>query len=124
MVGGGARAMIERGLALEARRLPVADVDRMAGDFIAYYATHIADRSRPFPGLEAALDELVSRVRAAGADDPDLAARVAVDGVYRPGEPGSIAQNMVQAFVWTDVLAAGLLTFGQHIEVQWHLPAG
>jgi hypothetical protein len=72
---------------------------------------------------EAALDELVARVRAAGADDPELKGRVAVDGVYRPGEPGSIAQNMVQAFVWTDVLAAGLLTFGQHIEVQWHLPA-
>ena len=71
---------------------------------------------------EAALDELVARVRAAGADDPELAERVAVDGVYRPGEPGSIAQNMVQAFIWTDVIAAGLLTFGQHIEVQWHLP--
>lgn len=71
---------------------------------------------------EAALDELVARVRSARADDPELADRVAVDGVYRPGEPGSIAQNMVQAFIWTDVLAAGLLTFGQHIEVQWHLP--
>jgi hypothetical protein len=72
---------------------------------------------------EAALDELVTRVRVANADDPELAQRVAVDGVYRPGEPGSIAPNMVQAFIWTDVLAAGLLTFGQHIEVQWHLPS-
>jgi hypothetical protein len=72
---------------------------------------------------EAALDDLVARVRAAGADDPELAGRVAVDGVYRPGEPGSIAPNMVQAFIWTDVIAAGLLTLGQHIEVQWHLPA-
>jgi hypothetical protein len=72
---------------------------------------------------EAALDELVARVRTAATADPELAERVAVDGVYRPGEPGSIAQNMVQAFIWTDVLAAGLLTFGQHIEVQWHLPA-
>jgi hypothetical protein len=72
---------------------------------------------------EAALNELVSRVRTAATDDPELAGRVAVDGVYRPGEPGSLAQNMVQAFIWTDVLAAGLLTLGQHIEVQWHLPA-
>jgi phosphoglycolate phosphatase len=60
MVGGGARTMIERGLAAEARRLPAADVDRMAADFIAYYAAHIADRSRPFPGLDAALDELAA----------------------------------------------------------------
>jgi hypothetical protein len=29
----------------------------------------------------------------------------------------------VQAFVWTDVVAAGLLSMGQHVEVQWHLPA-
>ena len=30
----------------------------MFADFIAYYAAHIADRSRPFPGLDAALDRL------------------------------------------------------------------
>jgi hypothetical protein len=28
---------------------------------------------------------------------------------------------MAQAFVWTDVMASGLLTIGQHIELQWHL---
>jgi phosphoglycolate phosphatase len=28
------------------------------GDFITYYAAHIAERSRPFPGMEAALDAL------------------------------------------------------------------
>ncbi len=30
---------------------------------------------------------------------------------------------MVQMFIWTDIVASGLLTLGQHIEVQWHLPA-
>ncbi len=70
---------------------------------------------------EAALDEIVARVDRAGRDDPELAGRVAVDGVFRPGDPGAVATNMVQAFVWTDVVAAGLLTLGQHIEVQWHL---
>ena len=72
---------------------------------------------------EPALDALVARVRHAGLEDGDLAGRVAVDGVYRPGDPGAIAPNMVQAFVWTDVVAAGLLSLGQHIEVQWHLPS-
>jgi hypothetical protein len=71
---------------------------------------------------EAALDSLVERVRDAGESDPDLAGRVAVDGVYRPGDPGALATNLVQAFVWTDVVAAGLLSLGQHVEVQWHLP--
>lgn len=105
----------------------------MAGDISAEQAAYLAalrrepQRSTHFGfrvASETALNELVDRVRRAGADDPELVGRIAVDGVYRPGEPGSIAQNMVQAFIWTDVLAAGLLSFGQHIEVQWHLPAG
>ena len=32
----------------------------MFTDFIAHYAEHIADRSRPFPGLADALDELAA----------------------------------------------------------------
>jgi phosphoglycolate phosphatase len=60
MVGGGARSMIERGLAAEGRKLAVAEVDRLVRDFIDYYAAHIADRSRPFAGLAAALDQLAA----------------------------------------------------------------
>jgi phosphoglycolate phosphatase len=60
MVGGGARAMIGRGLAAEGRTLGEAEVDRLVRDFIDYYGAHIADHSRPFPGLEAALDELAA----------------------------------------------------------------
>jgi phosphoglycolate phosphatase len=60
MVGGGARSMIERGLAAEGRKLAVAEVDRLVRDFIDHYAAHIADRSRPFPGLAAALDQLAA----------------------------------------------------------------
>jgi phosphoglycolate phosphatase len=57
MVGGGARAMIERGLKAEGRNLADAEVDQLFRDFIAHYGAHIADRSRPFAGVEAALDE-------------------------------------------------------------------
>ena len=57
MVGGGARLMIERGLAADGRNLPTSDVDRLVRDFIAHYGAHIADASRPFQGVEAALDE-------------------------------------------------------------------
>jgi phosphoglycolate phosphatase len=60
MVGGGARSMIERGLAAEGRKLAVAEVDRLVRDFIDHYAAHIADRSRPFAGLAAALDQLAA----------------------------------------------------------------
>src|SRR3990170_4956651 len=61
MIGGGARRMIESGLKFEGRLWSRSDVDRMFSDFIEYYSAHIADRSRPFPGLEAALDRLAAR---------------------------------------------------------------
>jgi phosphoglycolate phosphatase len=61
MIGGGARKMIEAALKLEKRALSDAVVDRLFADFIAHYAEHVADRSRPFPGLDAALDRLAAR---------------------------------------------------------------
>jgi len=61
MIGAGARKMIERGLELDDHAMTTADIDRLMKDFIAFYADHIADASRPFEGLEAALDELEAR---------------------------------------------------------------
>jgi phosphoglycolate phosphatase len=61
MIGAGARKLIERGLEVEGRAVSVADLDRLTADFIDYYADHIADASRPFEGLEAALDDLSAR---------------------------------------------------------------
>ena len=60
MIGGGARRMIELGLAAEGRAFDRSHIDRLFDDFLAHYAAHIADRSRPFPGLEAALDTLAA----------------------------------------------------------------
>jgi hypothetical protein len=67
-------------------------------------------------------DATLDRVRAAEAD-PELAGRITLSGVFHPDEPGAAAPNMIQAFVRTDVVAAGVLAFGQHVELQWHLPA-
>jgi phosphoglycolate phosphatase len=61
LIGGGARAMIVRGIEAEGRVLNPLEVERLVDGFIAYYAEHIADRSRPFPGLLDALDELSAR---------------------------------------------------------------
>jgi len=60
MIGGGARRMIERAVAVEGRIPPPAEIDRMYGAFIDYYAAHIADRSRPFPALQPTLDDLAA----------------------------------------------------------------
>jgi phosphoglycolate phosphatase len=58
MIGAGARKLIERGLEVEGRAVTQDELARMARDFIDYYAEHIADASRPFEGLEGALDDL------------------------------------------------------------------
>lgn len=61
MIGAGARKLIERGLELDDRTMSTRDIDRLTQDFIAYYRAHIADASRPFDGLFAALDDLEDR---------------------------------------------------------------
>jgi phosphoglycolate phosphatase len=61
MIGAGARKLIERGLELEGRFATLEDIARLTSDFIDYYAAHIADASRPFEGLEGALDELAAQ---------------------------------------------------------------
>ena len=61
MIGGGPRRMIEAALAFEKRPAGQVDVDRMFDGFVAHYAAHIADLSRPFPGLDDALDRLAAQ---------------------------------------------------------------
>lgn len=58
-VGQGARRLTERALA-DQRRDP-AEVDTVLADFIAYYEAHIADRSRPYPGVVSTLERLARR---------------------------------------------------------------
>ena len=61
MIGAGVRRLLERGLELDGRTVELDDINRLTVDFIDYYAAHIADASRPFEGLEGALDELAAR---------------------------------------------------------------
>jgi phosphoglycolate phosphatase len=58
MIGGGAKVLIERALAAEGRA--ANEIDRLYKAFVAHYAAHIADRSRPFPNLEVTLDGLAA----------------------------------------------------------------
>jgi hypothetical protein len=63
----------------------------------------------------------IDRLREACAPGKPLEGRLLVTGVYYPGDEGSITETMAQGFVWTDVMASGILTFGQHLELQWHI---
>lgn len=60
MVGHGARALLQKGLAATGT-VSETLVEEGFPIFIDYYRDHIADASRPFPGLEAALDALAAR---------------------------------------------------------------
>jgi phosphoglycolate phosphatase len=62
MLGAGARALIERGLSAAGRSISRERLEEMYLGFLAHYEAHIADESRTFPGVEAALD----RFEAAG----------------------------------------------------------
>ena len=57
MVGHGARALLTKGLAATGE-MNDALVDRGFPLFLEYYEAHIAEGTRPFDGLEAALDRL------------------------------------------------------------------
>jgi phosphoglycolate phosphatase len=59
-IGGGARAMIERALAHTQVKFGKEKVDAMLRQFLIHYEDHIADHSRPFPGVEQALDRLAA----------------------------------------------------------------
>ncbi|HLH90233.1 MAG TPA: phosphoglycolate phosphatase [Xanthobacteraceae bacterium] len=61
LIRGGVKRLIERGLAQRGRAFTPAHVDELLGAYLAHYAEHIADRSRPFPGVETALDRLAAR---------------------------------------------------------------
>jgi len=61
LVGGGARALIERGLAFEREKLPAREVDRLLARFLVHYETHLADRSRAFPEVAATLGALAAK---------------------------------------------------------------
>ena len=54
MIGAGARALLERGLAAVGADKPTAEIDELFDKFFAHYTAHIADETRPYPGVMAA----------------------------------------------------------------------
>ena len=58
MIGAGVKPLLQRALASKGRELAPAEIDRLFEEYLKLYAAHIADHSRPFPGLDRALDTL------------------------------------------------------------------
>jgi phosphoglycolate phosphatase len=60
LVGHGVRALLERGFAEAGRTLSAETSPPLVERFIEVYFGRIAEESRPFDGVEAALDELLA----------------------------------------------------------------
>jgi phosphoglycolate phosphatase len=58
LLGAGARALLERGFAVEGRLIDPARMDVLYRDFLDHYADHLADESRPFDGALEAVEAL------------------------------------------------------------------
>jgi phosphoglycolate phosphatase len=60
MIGAGVKPLLQRALASKGLHFAPAEIDRLFAEYLELYSAHIADHSRPFPGVEAALDELAA----------------------------------------------------------------
>jgi hypothetical protein len=107
--------------ALRERLAEDGELARLHAELRAAYAdkpqmmTHV--------GVGFASEEELERACERVSGEPELAGRVVVSPVYRPGGPGSLDDRVVQAFVYTDVIATGLLCAGQQIELQVRIDA-
>jgi len=59
-VGHGGRVMIERAYAAQQKALAVDEHDRLLALFLDHYGANIPGKSRPYPGVPAALDRFGS----------------------------------------------------------------
>jgi phosphoglycolate phosphatase len=90
LIGHGARALLRRGLAASGEA-PEALVEEGFPIFLDFYARHICDGTRPYPGAEAALDA----IQAAGA-------RL----VLCTNKPEGLARALLEALGWESRFAA------------------
>jgi phosphoglycolate phosphatase len=60
MVGLGARHLIRRGFAAQGYNVDESRVEVLFTAFMTHYLAHSADLSRPFPGVEPALERFVA----------------------------------------------------------------
>lgn len=83
LVGHGARAMIERAFRLRGQPLDEAGLAPMMQRFLTYYGDTMPGDSRPYPGLDAALDRLTDAgfTLAVCTNKPEAMARRLLEGL-------------------------------------------
>ncbi|MDQ8028990.1 MAG: HAD hydrolase-like protein, partial [Brevundimonas sp.] len=61
LIGGGARALLQHGFERAGATWEEAHAPALFEEFLADYVAHIADHSRPFPGVVETLERLAAR---------------------------------------------------------------
>jgi hypothetical protein len=78
---------------------------------------HFGLRFPSFESIEPVLEALEH------CDDPQMKDRISLH-VVRPDNAQALTADLIQAFVYTDIIATGLFPFGQLIELQAQRAAG
>lgn len=105
MIGDGARNLIRRALAATGGG-DAALVEQVYPSYVGFYAEHPCQATRPFPGVEAALDELAA-----------LGVRLAIC----TNKPERVSRALLDALDWSDRFAA--LVGGDTLPVRKPDPA-
>ena len=84
---------------------------RHKAETLPYGIPHFGLRFPSFESIEPVLDALEQ------CSDPAMTGRFQVMAI-RPGDPAALSQDLIQAFVYTDIVACGLFSLGQVIELQ------
>ena len=106
---------LEEGLrgsfAADAELAKLVGAYRHKAETLPYGIPHFGLRFPTFESIEPVLDRLEN------CTDPAMAERVKVMAI-RPTDPQALSQDLIQAFVYTDIIATGLFCLGQVIELQ------
>ena len=92
-------------------------VYRHKAETLPYGIPHFGLRFPSFESIEPVLDMLEN------CSDPAMQGRFQVSAI-RPGDAAALSQEIIQAFVYTDIIACGLFSLGQVIELQAQRGAG
>ncbi len=84
---------------------------RYKAETLPYGIPHFGLRFPSFESIEPVLNALEH------CSDPALQGRFQVRAI-RPSDAAALSQDIIQAFVYTDIIACGLFSLGQVIELQ------
>lgn len=111
-MGSGARVLLQRAAPKD---IDPALLEALYGEYVAYYAAHANDRTRPYPGVP----EMLDRMKEAGlklaviSNKPDAAVQPGVQRFFAPYLSLAVGEKPgVRRKPWPDMLEAAAAQMG------------